>query len=96
MTGEDFVKWQDKIDSVLDAFDFAALSKAMTTLRWKWSSLDRVPDEVELRQAARTLLREVIAMPPYSFTATGGFVAHRIGEADLWLAFELERESTIE
>lgn len=88
--------WQSQIDSVMDNFDFGKVADVMRLLNWQWSSCACVPAESDLRIAARKLLKDVIAMKPNSFCGSGGLMARKIGETDLWLSFEIEKETTLE
>lgn len=66
---------EDKINYVLDSFDFECVHKAMVALKWKWHIPDdepRVPCIFDLRQAARKLLNAVVKEKVYR-SGTGGF-----------------------
>ena len=66
------MKEQELIDNIMDNFDFRKVHQAMKALNWKWDRIDEIPEEHELRKAARAVLRGAIA---YGFTGTGGFNA---------------------
>lgn len=66
----------EMIDNIMDNFDFGRVAKTMEALNWKWvmSVPDEVPQEHDIRKAARKLLKSV----PDTFikdsycTGTGG------------------------
>ena len=66
---------RDQIDNIMDTFDFGRVREIMDALDWKWSMPaggSGVPEEVELRQSARRLLR---SLRECSITSSGGFTA---------------------
>lgn len=66
----------EMIDNIMDNFDFSRVAKTMLALNWKWCiSVDNeVPQEYDIRKAARKLMKHV----PETFhkeeyyTGTGG------------------------
>lgn len=77
---------QEMIDQIMDCFDFHRVAKAMTAVKWEWANLNRVPDEPELRQEARKLLRQAIKE---GLVGTGGFYAS-FTDGVLRLVFEID------
>ena len=64
---------QEKIDSIMDWFDFDKVALAMQALNWEWAdAVECVPSEGEIREHGRRLLREAIEK---GMAATGGFRA---------------------
>ena len=49
---------QERIDIIMDYFDFGKVHRAMTCLKWRWGS--EVPEESDLRASARKLLKETV------------------------------------
>ena len=83
---------QEKIDCIMDWFNFAKVEKAMTALNWTWT--DGVPNEPELRQLARRLLKDISAKNVTQsefrrYIATGGFRATKYYDGELELEFIL-------
>lgn len=75
-------KLQEKIDYIMDSFDFHKVHKVMETLNWTWVSGPEtnfrmeVPDEFELRRSARRLFNSLLtafADADRGNVATGGF-----------------------
>ena len=66
---------QEEIDNIMDTFDFNRVAEIMEAVDWKWgmpAGGSGVPDEVELRQTARGLLK---GLRENRVAATGGFTA---------------------
>jgi hypothetical protein len=65
---------RDKIEYILNNFDFKKVNRVMTFLNWTWFPQNRVPDLAELRKMAESLLRQAIneKEKPISIS-TGGF-----------------------
>jgi hypothetical protein len=89
---------QDKIDEILDEFDFPRVHMVMEHLEWKWSTIAGVPSIGDLRRAARNhlnalALRRATSGPWEHNTMTGGLSASRWGNTDEfgpWENFGLE------
>ena len=83
----------DRINEVMDSFDFGKVAIAMRAVGWTWGSAtaeDGIPSEKELRQRARRLLNDC---GPNQTLRTGGFSAYREG-AEYGLEFLLDRFDT--
>ncbi len=67
---------QQRIDEIMDTFDFDQVHKMMTAVDWTWwmGPEARVPDQFELRQAARKHLRQ--AVEGKGWVGSGGFAAY--------------------
>lgn len=85
---------EQRIESIMDYFDFAKVHKVMEFLDWKWATLDgagmEIPDVGTLRKRSRELLRD--AFGKRCTISTGGFTAiYREGiENDIpWVNLEL-------
>lgn len=50
-------KQQDKMDEILDEFDFAKVAEVMDSLDWKWGTLGHVPMQGDIRRAVREQMR---------------------------------------
>lgn len=50
---------QDKIDDIMDNFDFNKVETVMKATNWTWASTHGVPVKHELRKQARELLKSV-------------------------------------
>lgn len=65
----------------MDNFNFRRVHEIMTLLKWEWVSCDdSVPEEYQIREAARKYLREVYNYAvkhkqEYSYTGSGGIYA---------------------
>ena len=64
--------YQNQIDEIMDNFDFRRVHEMMKAVNWTWG--DDVPEEPELREEARRLLKETIRKDLYC-CGTGGFMA---------------------
>lgn len=88
---------EDKIQEIMDWFDFNQVHKAMLALGWKWVMPDedkaRTPEIAEIRQEARRLLRLVAGKPDGYETACGGLRATSLGP-DLRLTFGVSEWQT--
>jgi len=65
---------QEQIDDIMDNFPFARIQAMMEADGWTWGSRPHLPDESELRQTARRLLRS-LADEELSHAGTGGYTA---------------------
>ena len=92
--------WQEKIDEIMDCFDFDKVQKCMEALNWRWASCDGVPEQFELRQKARSILKDCVEI---GHGGTGGFVPSIDKEAGClslsfvvaeWDAYEEKQEDT--
>lgn len=60
--------WQDRIDDIMDNFDFNKVAVCMKALNWGWHSLEgNTPNYFEIKTFARNLLKRKESV------ATGGF-----------------------
>ena len=85
---------QDRIDEIMDNFDFAKVEQAMKAVNWTWASTDGVPEQYELRREARRLLKDVASKNVRESdmryaVATGGFKATKYFDGELQLDFIL-------
>lgn len=79
--------WQNKIDEVMDYFDFDRVFLVMQVLNWQWEG--KVPESVQaVKKQARYLMTECINKN-YPRIATCGFVVEIDGTDYLSLRFEL-------
>lgn len=66
----------EMIDNIMDNFDFSRVAKTMLGLNWKWCiSVDNeVPQEYDIRKAARKLMNSIpdTCIKDSYFTGTGG------------------------
>jgi hypothetical protein len=82
---------QEKIDHIMDYFDFAKVAKAMEALNWTWAGKG-VPTEPELRKEARRLLNDVsnknVCKCAFRYSiSTGGFRVTKYHYGELELEF---------
>lgn len=82
---------QEKIDCIMDWFNFSKVEKAMNALNWIWSD-GNVPTEPQLRQTARRLLKDVstknVNEKDFKYSiSTGGFCATKYYDGELELQF---------
>jgi hypothetical protein len=83
---------QQEIDEIMDTFDFAKVQRAMELLDWRWGSPpdDAVPEEYELRRAARERLN---SLHQNQVSSTGGFFASKdegIEDGKPWVRINLQ------
>lgn len=78
---------QKMIDEIMDNFDFAKVARVMSDLDWEWATHNggmEIPNEPEIRQEARRLLREVAGKdtPAPCSVECGGFKAEKYLDND--------------
>jgi hypothetical protein len=84
---------QTKIDNIMDNFNFDRVEKAMKATNWTWGGAENgIPTQSELRQRARSLLKEVSTKNVTEdsfrwYIATGGFKATKYYDGELELEF---------
>ena len=89
--------YQNQIDEIIDNFEFGKVRKMMGATDWTWGD-DGVPDEPDLREEARRLLKETVRKDLYC-CGTGGFMAiNQDGCLSLYwgLSWECEAEEASE
>lgn len=64
---------QEQMDEIMDSFEFDKVLSVMQHLNWEWESCKGVPDEYEIRKAARRVMK--YAIDCNGSTGTGGFHA---------------------
>lgn len=69
---------EDRINQIMDWFDFRKVYNAMTALEWTWGG--EYPCEAELREQARKLLNQLVKDKKCAAIGTGGFEAYRDNE----------------
>lgn len=79
----------DRIEDLLNEFDFHSVRRVMLLLDWRWAGIDRIPTVDDMRKRARYLLRDV-SESKYQRHATGGFVAERDDDGALSLYFYVD------
>jgi len=84
---------QDKIEEIMDEFNFHRVHLVMEHLEWKWFDANGVPSHGDIRRAARGLLNSLALRPTKSGpweheTMTGGLSAKRWGNTDEYGAWE--------
>jgi hypothetical protein len=64
----------NQLDEIMDSFDFYKVHEIMSALKWTWVTTEKkgIPDDYELRQEARRLMKQAINGEN---CATGGFRA---------------------
>ena len=63
---------QEHMDEVMDYFDFEAVHKTMTFLKWKWHNSSEVPTIADLRKHVREQMQRVYTDKCYG-VSSGGF-----------------------
>lgn len=89
---------KEKIEYIMNEFDFAKVRRVMEFLDWGWYG-EGVPNVDVMRSTARRLLGNLTGSIKSLSSATGGFRAYRstgeTGEEHFTLTFDLESaEST--
>ena len=83
----------DKIEYILDNFDWEKVRKVMEVLDWKWSTSASnemvIPSFSTLRRNAKALLIQV-SEGDYDSIKTGGFAACKLPDGHLELRFEID------
>lgn len=78
----------EMIDNIMDNFDFGRVAKTMKALEWKWHDVKVIPEEYDIRKAARKLLKSVpdTFIKDNYYTGSGGlYVQAWYENADLVL-----------
>jgi len=82
-------KLQEKVDYIMDTFDFERCLKVMKFLEWKYYGVEEMTT-FELRQLARRLMTDCIKKGEY-LISTGGFEAiYDKEDEEINLSFILE------
>ena len=92
---------QNKIDNIMDNFNFAKVEKAIQATGWRWASVEGTPEESDLRKQARRLLKEVSVKYVKEsdfrcYISTGGFKATKYFDGELELEFIMASWETSE
>ncbi len=80
----------NQVDEIMDSFDFRKVESVMQHLNWIWKDSKTTPDEYEIRQEARSLMR--MAIKQDESVSTGGFIVNLIsGEENVekWARIDL-------
>ena len=90
---------QDKIDDIMDNFDFSKVETVMKATNWTWVSTHGVPVEHELRKQARELLKSVsqyyVSELGFRYAiSTGGLKATKYYDGELELEFIVAKWDT--
>ena len=90
---------QDKIDDIMDNFNFNKVETIMKATNWTWASTHGVPVEHELRKQARELLKSVsqhyVSELGFRYAiSTGGFKATKYYDGELELEFIVAKWDT--
>lgn len=90
---------QDKIDDIMDNFNFNKVETVMKATNWTWVSTHGVPVEHELRKQARELLKSVsqhyVSELGFRYAiSTGGFKATKYYDGELELEFIVAKWDT--
>lgn len=84
---------EHEIQNILDRFDFDAVHRYMTFVKWVWGSKDKAPSTQELRHEAERLLRLTAKYEGKNTSvSSGGFHALKWSWGELELIFALEEE----
>ena len=86
---EDVRSDAEKIECILDAFDFEKVGIAMRALGWGWYGTGVPPTVNEMKKTAKRLLDQVANEPDDDVTCwhSGGFWATRYNDGGLLLQF---------
>lgn len=85
--------WRERVDEIMDHFDFGKVQRVMEFLNWTWhdaESENKVPSEFEVRKWARRLLFDVVGFESGAWCQSGGFTARRY---DQWIELSFVIES---
>lgn len=98
---------EEKINEVLDNFDFSSVHNAMTLLGLEWATLDNnyeiktseVPSLPRIIRCASRLLEDVskieLGNSEFAVLSTGGFEAYKYADGGLELKFVIETYETV-
>lgn len=84
-------KYQEKVEEILNGFDFVKVQKVMKFLDWKYCGDDEVPSIYELIKVAKDVLETAIkhADGHAGYCSCGGFYATCFG-TEIHLGFNIE------
>lgn len=86
-------KYQEKIEEILNGFDFVKVQKVMKFLDWKYYGEDEIPSIYKLTKMAKDVLesaiRGFIVNKHYGYCYCGGFYAVCFGK-EMHLDFHIE------
>lgn len=66
---------EDRINEIMDWFNFSKVYNTMVVLDWKWAG--ETPCEAEIRGQARKLLQHLVRDTSCASIGSGGFEAYR-------------------
>jgi len=80
-----------QIARVLKDFDFVKVAKIYKSMKWKWATLNAIPDEKDLRKSAKThLVYLQNNYPKITDIHSGGLRASAYQEEGLYTVVQLE------
>ena len=90
--------FRDKLQELLDDFDFERVHKVMEVLDWHWVGVNGIPKEEDMIPIVKILYDDIedrVIHGEYSFCATGGFklTFNPNEDNELSLVFEAETNS---
>ena len=67
--------FEQQLDEIMDTFDFAKCRETMVKMGWSYGKYDYPPEEYDLRQKARTMLRSLKNSTESTYVNTARFHA---------------------
>lgn len=85
---------QEKIDEIMDSFDFEKVHKAMVALDWEWGD-EGVPSTYSIKQEARRFLKFILEAPKEKefYRVSGGGLEVERDCDQVTLRFQIDRQS---
>lgn len=85
----------EKVNHIMESFDFDKVHAYMKLTDWKWHSFDtpKVPDVEDLRKTAHTLLVKIALDREVGDAGSGGFTV-AMYDYGISLTFSLERKTS--
>jgi len=80
-------KYREKIDEIMESFDFESVHNHMKKTKWKWGMDDNTPTIGELKEEASRMLNDLVD-DDLIFVSTGGFTAIKY-KGDEWARIDL-------
>ena len=66
---------EERLDAIMENFDFETVHEVMVQLKWAWASAGGVPTVEQIKDEAARLLWDLVNAPDYDTVATGGLEA---------------------
>lgn len=68
---------EERLDAIMENFDFEDVHEVMVQFKWTWASAGGVPTVEQIKDEAAKLLWDLVNATDYDTVATGGFEARK-------------------